>query len=370
MFEQNTTPSTEPNPLNPVMPAPGMSDAQIPPAAGPTSFTPPPAQVHTMPERFRSGMTSGGGAPGGSGKTKKLVMVLVIVLVVAGLGVAGLFIFTKYVKTNTNSANLNTTNTVLANLNVSTVNTNTTANANTTANTNTVDANANSNLNTNTTTNTSTNTTSNTNTTTNTNTSTSVTKATSTTDSDTDGLTDTEEAIYGTNAKVADTDSDGFIDGEQVRADGSVIGEFGNLYNPKGAGNLENSGLVKRVENSSKTFSLLVPTTWTTNESASILVITPATQTNEFFQVRTYDNASNQTLAQWYQATNPQAQMSLTKSTAINGLEALISEDSTTVYFLKDTKVYGLNYSTGGLTQVNYWTTFDVMMKSFKLVAS
>ncbi len=364
MFDPTTPPAQ--NPLNPVMPTPGMPSAQMPPVA-PAPFAPAQPPVHTMPERFRSTGSSSGGPKGSSSATKKLIITLVIVVVVAGLGVAGLFIFNKAVKTNTNTANTVNLNRT-ANLNVTTnLNTNTAsnvnsvnANTNTTANVNVANVNTTTNV----------NTTANTNAPANTNTSVSTGPLPSSLDTDKDGLTDVEEAVYGTDVKNADTDGDTFVDGMQVRADGMVVGELVNLYNPKGAGTLEASGLVKRVQNATNVFSLLVPTSWTTNESSGLLVVTPTTQTGEFFQVRMNDNTSGQTLQQWYQTNNPQADISKTKSIAVNGLEGLISQDGANVYFAKGAKVYGLTYTASGLSQLNYWTTFTMMMKSFKLVAA
>ncbi|GEM_PF-5162297 len=50
-------------------------------------------------------------------------------------------------------------------------------------------------------------------------------------DRDTDGLTDEEEARYGTDPNTPDTDGDGYSDGDEVK----------NGFNPNGAGKLENS---------------------------------------------------------------------------------------------------------------------------------
>lgn len=374
MFEP-TTPQPDPqqqNPLNPVMPATGMPNAQLPPTAPQMPTAPIQPTVHTMPERFRSSGSSSGG-PKGSSTTKKLIITLVVVVVVAGLGVAGLFIFNRVVQTN--STTTNTTNTVTNTLNR---NTNTTTNLNTNTTTNT--ANTNVAVNTNTTTNTTSNTNGSTNTniantnTTNTSTNTNTAVATgplpSTADTDGDGLTNTEETLYGTDANNPDTDGDTFIDGRQVQADGTLIGELVKLFNPKGTGMLEASSIVKRIENASKNFSVLVPTGWTTNESSGLLVVTPTTQTGEFFQVRTYDNTSQQTLKQWYQTNNPQADMTKVTSTAVNGLEGIVSEDGMNVFFIKDTKIYGITYTATGLTQLNYWATMTMMMKSFKLVSA
>ncbi len=48
-------------------------------------------------------------------------------------------------------------------------------------------------------------------------------------DPDNDGLTNAEERFYGTDPTKADTDGDGYLDGEEVR----------NGYNPKGPGKLD-----------------------------------------------------------------------------------------------------------------------------------
>lgn len=336
-----------------------------------------------MPERFRNSGPAGGGTPGSS-KTKKLMITLIIVVVVAGLGVAGLFIFNKVVKSNTNNANAvnsaNTTNTVTNTANKNTpVNTNTSVNQNVNAaNTNSsVNVNSAVNGNTNVATNTvrntnaSTNVNAVTNTSTNTNTAISTTPLPSNTDTDGDGLTDTEELVYGTDAAKPDTDGDGFIDGRKVDATtGAVSGELAMLYNPTGADKLEKSTIVKVVQNAAKAYQLLIPATWTINESSGLLVVTPATTTGEFFQIRTYENTAGLSAQQWYQTTFPQGQVSLTKTIAVNGLEGIVSPDGTSVYFFKDTRVFGLTYTTGSLSQVNFWTTFEMMKSSFKLVAA
>lgn len=372
MFE-NMPPQPNQNPLNPVMPSPGMQSPQSPPAAAPSPYVPPQPAVHTMPERFRAA----GSAPGPKGSrstTKKLMITLIIVLVVAGLGVGGLFVFNRVVR---NANNTNTTNT--GNTNVANLNTNTVQNTNTVSNENAnVSTNGNENLNTTVNTNTevNTNTVVNTNTPTNTNTSTGSTglwgsgRLAMNTDGDADGLTDAEEDVYGTDKTNPDTDGDGFVDGEKVQADGSIIGELVNLYNPKGTGKLEGSTLVKRQTNSTNEYGLLMPTGWTTNESSGLLVITPTLSTGEFFQVRSYENSTSQAPKEWYQTSNPSADVNKLRTVAFNGLEGIISEDWSTVYLFHNTKVYGITYTTGTVSQANYWTTFDMMMRSFKLVAT
>lgn len=361
MFENQ---QPQPNPLNPVMPSPGLPPQGSMPQATPPPAAPPQPSIHTMPERFRAS----GGGPKSSGGTKKLMIILIVVLVLAGLGFGAMYVFQNVLgKENANTNTTNTTaNTDTGNENTNVADENSNANSNVNAATNAND-NTNAAVNTNTTSNTNT---TNTNGNLNTNTATTVGPLPSSTDSDSDGLTDVEEALFGTDSKKPDTDSDTFVDGKQVQANGTIVGELYLGYNPTGTGALEGSTLVSRQQNSAKDYGLLVPATWTvTNDSSGGMLISPAQQTGEFVQVRINDNPTRLTPKQWYQANNPSSQVDTLTTVAVNGLEGIISEDGSTVYLFKDTKVYSIQYSTGSLSQVNYRTTFEMMYRSFKLVA-
>lgn len=318
-----------------------------------------------MPERFRGsggGSALGGSPKGGSSATKKLVIILIVVLVIAGLGVAGLYVFQKV---NQPGSNANLVNTANANSNV-----NSASNANT-ANTN-LASNGNSNANTNTNVS-NTNVTANTNTTTNTNVSVGTTGAPlpSSQDSDNDGLTDVEEGVYGTDIKKPDTDGDTFIDGKQVRTDGTVIGEVYGGFNPAGSGRLEGSSLAKRQENANKEYNILVPTVWTaTTDASGGMLIKPNQQTEESFQIRINDNPNRLSPKEWYKSVSPSSNVDSMTVISVNGLEVLYTEDQSTIYFFKDTKVYSLQYQSGAMTQVNFRTTVDMMVRSFKLGAA
>lgn len=134
---------------------------------------------------------------------RKIFLIILIASGVVILGTAGLYFYNKSQTTpldNTNQANQNIFPNVNANANV---NTNINLNANTNVNTN---ANLNQNVNQN------------------------INKNVNqgTVDSDNDGLTDAEEAIYGTDKNNPDTDKDGYLDGEEIE----------NGYNPLGEGEL------------------------------------------------------------------------------------------------------------------------------------
>lgn len=379
MFEdQNPTPMTPPAP-RPYSPPPSNLPPASPPLTNlpPLTSTPPPGptpaapSVHSMPDRFR--LTGRG--PGGASTTKKLLIVLIVVVVVAGLGIGGLWVFqnvlSKNDNTNNANANLNTNTTILnENVNEAVANeaVNENANLNTNLNVN-VNLNSNGNLNSNLNTNTATNLNQNTNL--NTNTSLITSPLPSSLDADSDGLTDVEEAAYTTDPNKPDTDGDSFIDGKEARTDGSIVGELYMGYNPKGAGKLEGSSLVTRQENETKEYSILVPATWTVSKDATGgVLITPTLPTGEFFQVRVNDNSTQMTPSQWYQSANPASLVASLTTKAINGLEGILSEDYSTIYLFKGTKVYSIQYSTGALSQVNYRTTFDMIMLSFKLGAA
>jgi len=341
------------------MSTPGMSPMGNTPPVAPAPTAAAQPQVHTMPDRFR---TTGG--PKGSGGTKKLIITLVVVLVVAGLAVAGLYVFNNVLTNANENTNTVVTNTTDENLNTTTnLNTNTELNQNTALNSNT-DLNSN----TSTTGNLNTNVALNTNTSTNTNTSVTPTVLPSSQDTDGDGLTDVEEAAYGTDINSSDSDADTFVDGRQTKTDGTLTGEVELGYNPKGTGTLEASTIVKRVTNSTKAYSVLIPAGWTTSaDSNGGLLVTPSTTTGEFFQVRSTDNPTRLTPKDWYQQNNPSANVAALKTLTVNGLEGIVSEDSSTVYLFKDAVIYSIQYGTGSLTSVNYWTTFSMIQHSFKL---
>lgn len=317
-----------------------------------------------MPDKFRAT----GPAPTKSGSTKKLVIILVVVLVVAALGVAGLYVFQNVFNKSTANENANTstvvTNDENVNLEANTNDTNSQAVSNDNTNSNVNGLNANGNTNTTANTNSS-----NTNAViSNTNTPAISGPLPSSADADSDGLTDVEEAVFTTDPSKPDTDSDGFIDGKQVRSDGTVVGELALGYNPAGTGSLEGSTIVKRGESAIKEYSLLMPAPWTlTTDSNGGVLINPTQSTTEFFQVRVYDNPNQQSPKEWYKTNSPSSNTDNLKTAAVNGLEGIYSDDLSTAYLFKDTKVYGLTYNTGSLSQVNYRTTFDMMVTSFRL---
>ncbi|MBI4092962.1 MAG: hypothetical protein HY420_03490 [Candidatus Kerfeldbacteria bacterium] len=346
----------EPNPTTPDMPS----------AAPP----PPVAQdIHTMPERF---LDTGVGAPAPSGPTggggKKIIVVAVVIVVVGALAAGAWYYFTKLANKNSGNTVANATNVVTnRNLNVNrpanaNLNLNAPLNANVNATTN---INLNANLN------------ANQNANANTNSTTIGSPLPSSADTDNDGLTDTEEQVYGTQSNSQDTDGDGFIDGYRVLASGKIEGEAYLGYCPtqKGSARLDDATVcpvMRTYTNPSFNYALWLPRNWvaqvTNSQDNKTLIMTPDFATSEFFQVTVQDNPTQLTAKNWYVNLNPGVDPSKVKDATVSGLDGVLSLDQSSVYFVKGTKIYILSYNTDALNKANLRTTFIIIYRSFHLV--
>jgi hypothetical protein len=186
------------------------------------------------------------------------------------------------------------------------------------------------------------------------------------TDTDSDGLTDIEEKlVYNTNAKLPDSDFDGFLDGNEVF----------HRYNPAGTapGTLFESGLVKLYQGSTTStdttttfvYQLYYPSVWV----ASMAVDTPGTThfvatTGETISVSVSTLADTvTTLSEWYADQNKSE--SVTAGTTKNGLETLTSEKQLTTYIrLNPETILTVVYNTGIKPTIDYLQTFQMMINS------
>jgi hypothetical protein len=181
-------------------------------------------------------------------------------------------------------------------------------------------------------------------------------------DADADGLTDFEEGLYGTDYLKSDTDSDSYIDGLELL----------NLYNPAGIApqKIEETELVKIYSNPTYNYTIFYPTSWlaralgeTTSEE---VMFTSAT--GELMEVIVEENRSNLPLLDWYLSEAPgTSPAELGDVTTKSGLVGKKSADGLTAYFSSGGKIYVLSYNVGIKTELNYKSTFEMMIKSFKL---
>lgn len=179
-------------------------------------------------------------------------------------------------------------------------------------------------------------------------------------DSDSDGLSDVEESVFGTDARVPDTDSDGFLDGNEVF----------HLYNPAAAApvRLLDSGLVVPFV-SSAGWSMFVPKSWTaaldeTDDSRA----TVRTGQGEIFRISIEDNPDGLSLSDWYVAQHPGVATSqLREILSRGGLKGLLGPDRMDAHFAWDGKIFVLTYDNASKSFINFRTSYEMLLNSIRL---
>jgi len=179
-------------------------------------------------------------------------------------------------------------------------------------------------------------------------------------DSDSDGLTDVEEAVYGTDSHNPDTDGDGFLDGNEVF----------HLYNPAATApvRLMDSGIVKQVQASSG-WRLLVPKDWVaTLTPPDGATATIRTNSGETFTIKLENNASGLSLRDWYDAQNKDSAPNPPREITTKGvLTGLLGGDRLTTYFAWDGKIFVIHYELGTRDFINYRTSYEMILNSLEL---
>ncbi len=182
-------------------------------------------------------------------------------------------------------------------------------------------------------------------------------------DTDSDGLTDEEERLYGTELRLADTDGDGFIDGQEVI----------NLYSPFAAGTvlLQDVASVNVFSNPTMGYTILNPASWlvrATDDSRREVVLT--SRTGEMMYVEVFDNPQNVTLSQWLIDNQPQINPNTSANYATpGGLTGSVTANELTYYLAAPTqsRVYRFTYDPGTVSRLNFKTTFRMLVNSLTL---
>lgn len=187
----------------------------------------------------------------------------------------------------------------------------------------------------------------------------------SSSDLDEDKLTDKEEELYNTYPKVADSDGDGYLDGNEVL----------NLYNPKmgGGSRLDMSGLVNPYINSIYHYSVLYSSSWLARpkDGTNFKEVMFMSTTGEFIKVEALENVNNLSLFDWYKGqTTTFDETKIQQKTEKDF--AMISDKDGLNWYLQSTlpggdkRVYLISYNTTSNQQQTFNTTFLMMVKSFK----
>ena len=313
--------------------------------------------VHAMPQKFLSGQTS---KP--KKKKPKLLIILVVVILILLLSVGAALLFRRIIGTQppnqpTNLAENNNVNqeenaNIVINLNRGNENENKNANENENAS-QPENQNQNTNLNTNQPANTNQNQNTNTNRNYNTNTN---SKIPATKDSDGDELTDTEESLYATEIDMPDTDSDGYIDGAELKQG----------YSPIGPGMLNKTDIVKTYANNSYSYSINYPARWlaraVASDNSEVLF---TSDTVEFVQITAVENIALLTIKEWYLTQFPEVTEEEIIYVPLGDLLGIINPNGQTIYIAEARYVYSINYNTGLEKEANFFATFEMMYRSF-----
>ncbi len=171
-------------------------------------------------------------------------------------------------------------------------------------------------------------------------------------DSDSDGLTDLEESlVYGTNPKLPDTDSDGFLDGNEVF----------HRYNPSGTqpGTLLEAKLA--LELSAGNYNLLYPAKWLVVPGEGY-DFTVSVTTGEKVTLKSMPKEVSLSLSDWYAAQGKEA--NVVSSVTKNSYPQLVANNQLTSYINLGNSVLVLDYDTGIKGTVDYLQSFQLMINS------
>lgn len=179
-------------------------------------------------------------------------------------------------------------------------------------------------------------------------------------DTDSDGLTDLEETLLDSDMRNPDTDSDGFLDGNEVF----------HLYNPNGRApaRLIDAKLVKVVDGSIG-WSMETPNAWTyAADAADGSKAAVATGHGESFRITVEDNPRNLPVVDWYLASHPDVQPSLIlQYRSKKGYQGIIGADLLTTYIPWGNRIFVMTYDLNGQTFINFRTLYSMMLNSLVL---
>lgn len=180
-------------------------------------------------------------------------------------------------------------------------------------------------------------------------------------DSDSDLLTIKEETMFGTDVDQADTDKDGYVDGQELL----------NLFDPRFADGalLADSNSVRTFISNEYGYRLLVPVGWQESlvggDDDQVRFIG---EDQEFVEVLIEDNVNQYSSAlEWYTSQFSSIPAEDLGSVNAQGVSGIVSPDGLTSYILTSEYIYVITYNPGLDQQLNYLTTYRMIVRSFGL---
>jgi len=179
-------------------------------------------------------------------------------------------------------------------------------------------------------------------------------------DSDNDKLTDIEENLYQTDSILVDSDNDGYSDASELI----------NLYDPSQAGvSLADSETVSEYVNTSFNYSILYPKEWTVRaltEDKSEVIFNSTT--TEFVQIMVLDNILGLGAEDWYLQYNSTVHKDDLNEIIVDNTVGIQTADGRHTYLGLGSNIYAIIYNIGTTNQLNYTSTYKMMLNSFQLL--
>lgn len=177
-------------------------------------------------------------------------------------------------------------------------------------------------------------------------------------DTDLDGLTDSEEQLFGTSLSSVDSDEDTYQDLEEINNGYSPIAAEGAL--------LAESGIFSTYTNSTYGYQVQYPSTWLADAldqtNKQILFIS---DTEEFFEILIEENPLNTPIIDWYRGQSPSLANIELEVFVLASRPAVWSPDASTLYTSKDGLIYIITYNSGTRDEISWPNVYEYFYTSF-----
>ncbi len=184
-----------------------------------------------------------------------------------------------------------------------------------------------------------------------------------TTDADIDGLTDSEEPVFGSDPTKPDSDGDGYSDGTEV----------GGGYDPSRAEGamLATSERFVPYRNEQFGYEARYPKDWqlqvVDGAGAEVLF---RSEGGEFIEVLIVGNPEGLSAAAWYATQVPGLTASEVPQLTAGDVHWALSTDGLNAYVAAGNSIVTVSYNIGTRTQASYYQVLRTMLRLFKLTSA
>jgi hypothetical protein len=176
-------------------------------------------------------------------------------------------------------------------------------------------------------------------------------------DSDSDGLSGSEETIFGSDSSKVDTDGDGYSDSAEVL----------NLYNPAGAGKITDNPHIAVFSDSAAKFTVDYPKIWQMQNLNSGQTVIFSSSDNSFIEVVAMSNSTRESIKDWYNSQFPDDQITDSDVVLKNGWQGVFHQ-SRKIFYLTDlgrNNIYTISYVPSSDSNLDFYRIFLIAINSF-----